>query len=109
MILLDTNVLVRLTWSHDAQPGAARTAIETLFGRSERLIIFPQNLYEFYAVATRMQGAPFAGRNGLGMTPVQAAHWLRFFQRRFTLLFDRDELVGLWEALVESHDVTGFR
>lgn len=43
------------------------------------------------------------------MTVAQAEHWLRFFQRRFTLLVDRQELVAFWQALVEAHGVTGFR
>ena len=109
MILLDTNLLTRITRAHDPQSGVARTAIQTLLLRGEQLIIVPQNLYEFWAVATRPAGAPPGGSNGLGMTPAQAAHWLRFFQRRFALLFDRDDLSRLWQALVESHGVTGFR
>jgi hypothetical protein len=43
------------------------------------------------------------------MTPTQAGHWLRFFQRRFSLLHDRDVLSSLWQAMVEAHGVTGFR
>jgi hypothetical protein len=87
----------------------ARAAIQTLLRRGELLVLVPQNLYEFWVVATRPPGAPPAGSNGLGMTPVQAGHWLRFFQRRFTLLPDREELSSLWLALVEAHGVTGFR
>jgi predicted nucleic acid-binding protein len=109
MILLDTNLLTRMTRSHDPQSGVARAAIQTLLGRGERLIVVPQNLYEFWAVATRPPGVPPAGRNGLGMTPAQAGHWLRFFRRRFVLLHDRDDLSNLWQALVETHGVTGFR
>jgi len=109
MILLDTNLLTRMTRSHDPQSGVARVAIQTLFGRGERLILVPQNLYEFWAVSTRPPGTPPAGRNGLGMTPAQAGHWLRFFRRRFTLLPDREELSRLWQALVEAHGVVGFR
>lgn len=60
-------------------------------------------------MATRATGPPPAGRNGLGMTPAQAAHWVRFFQRRFTLLPDRDDLTQTWLTLVETHAVTGFR
>jgi hypothetical protein len=33
----------------------------------------------------------------------------RFSQTRFTLLSDRDELCKLWQALVETHGITGFR
>ena len=109
MILLDTNLLTRMTRSHDPQSGVARVAVQTLLGRGERLILVPQNLYEFWAVATRSPGPPPTGRNGLGMTAGQAGHWLRFFRRRFTLLPDREELSALWQELVERHVVTGFR
>jgi predicted nucleic acid-binding protein len=109
MILLDTNVLTRLTRSHDPQSAVARAAVHTLLRRGERLIIVPQNLYEFWAVATRSAGGPPTGANGLGMTSAQAAAWLRFFRRRFVLLFDHADLSSLWQALVETHAVTGFR
>ena len=109
MILLDTNVLTRMSRARDPQAGVARAAVQTLFGRGERLIVVPQNLYEFWAVATRRPAAPPAGQNGLGMTPAQAAQWLRFFQRRFVFLPDHDQLSKLWLALVEAHGVTGFR
>jgi len=109
MILLDTNVLTRITRSRDPQSGVARAAIQTLMKRHERLIVVPQNLYEFWAVATRSSGPPPAGANGLGMTPSQAGQWLRFFERRFTLLHDRDDLTKLWRALVERLGITGFR
>ena len=66
MILLDTNLLGRITDSADPQCLVARRAIHTLLARQERLIIVPQNLYEFWAVATRSPGAPAAGRNGWG-------------------------------------------
>ncbi len=109
MILLDTNLLTRITRSLDPQSGVARAAVQTLSARQERLIVVPQNLYEFWAVATRPPGPPPAGANGLGMTPAQAGHWLRFFERRFSLLADRDDLTRIWRALVERHGVTGFR
>ena len=82
MILLDTNVLGRMTDSADPHCSAARRAVHTLLARGERLIVVPQNLYEFWAVATRRRGAAPAGQNGLGMTPKQASQWLQFFQGR---------------------------
>jgi predicted nucleic acid-binding protein len=109
MILLDTNLLIRMTRPLDPQCGVARAAIQTLRRRSERLIVVPQNLYEFWAVATRPLGAPPLGGNGLGMTPAQAAQWLRFFQRHFVYLPDQAQLSQLWLSLVEAHRVTGFR
>ena len=109
MILLDTNLLTRMTRRQDPQSSLAREAVQTLLKRGEKLIIVPQNLFEFWAVATRPSGPPPSGRNGLGMTVSQTVHWLHFFQRRFTLLPDREELSKLWQELVESHRVTGFR
>jgi hypothetical protein len=48
MILLDTNLLIRLTRPPDPQCGALRAAIQTCRGRGEQLILVPQNLYEFW-------------------------------------------------------------
>ncbi len=79
MILLDTNLLVRMTRPLDPQCGVARAAIQTCRARGDRLIVVPRNLYEFWAVATRPLGPPPGGQNGVGMTPAQAAQWLRFF------------------------------
>jgi predicted nucleic acid-binding protein len=109
MILLDTNVLGRMTDSADPHCSAARRAVHTLLARGERLIVVPQNLYEFWAVATRRRGAPPAGQNGLGMTPKQASQWLQFFQRRFVFLPDREELFTSWHALVRSQGIKGVR
>jgi predicted nucleic acid-binding protein len=109
MILLDTNLLGRLTDSADPLYRAARKAVHTLLAKGERLIIVPQNLYEFWAVATRKPGVLPAGQNGLGMTPEQASQWVRFFQRRFTLLPDREELLTHWHALVKTLGIKGLR
>ena len=109
MILLDTNLLGRLTDSADPLSEAARKAVHTLLAKGERLIIVPQNLYEFWAVATRKPGVPPAGQNGLGMTPDQTSQWLRFFQRRFTLFPDREELLTYWHALVRTRGIRGLK
>src|SRR5437868_4898415 len=109
MILLDTNLLARMTDSKNPQCAASRRAVHTLSAKRERLIIVPQNLYEFWAVATRKPGPPPAGQNGLGMTCEQASQWLHFFQRRFTLLPDRTELLASWHALVTTLGIKGLK
>lgn len=75
-----------------------------MLARREQIVIVPQNLYEFWAVATRTPAA-----NGLGMTSAQASQWLGFFERRFTLLPDRDDLPARWHELVKSRQIKGFR
>lgn len=109
MILLDTNLLGRMTDSTDPQCAVARRAMHLLLARRERLIVVPQNLYEFWAVATRKSGLPPHGQNGLGMTCEQASQWLRFFQRRFTLLPDRADLLDRWHVLVRTRTIKGLR
>jgi len=109
VILLDTNLLARITGSSDPLCAVSRSAIHKLLSGGEQLVIVPQNLYEFWAVATRMRGVPPAGQNGLGMTPNQASQWLLFFQRRFTLLPDQSDLPRRWQALVEKFAIRGFR
>jgi len=107
MILLDTNVLVRMTDSDDLQCSVVRGTIHLLSARRERIAIVPQNLFEFWAVATRKIGPPPAGQNGLGLTANQASQWLRFFQRRFTLLHDKEDLISLWHDLVRGSGILG--
>jgi predicted nucleic acid-binding protein len=109
MILLDTNLLARMTDSMHPHCAASRRSVHTLLPNREPLIIVPQNLYEFWAVATRDSGPPPAGQNSLGMTCDQASHWLHFFQRRFTLLPDSEDLPRYWHALVKTHDIKGFK
>src|SRR5438105_2579887 len=109
MILLDTNLLGRMTDSADPQCAVARKAVHGLLSKRERLIVVPQNLYEFWTVATRKPGPPPAGQNGLGMKVEQASQWLVFFQRRFTLLPDREELPARWHALVKDLGIKGVR
>ncbi len=107
MILLDTNVLVRMASSADPQGRIARRAIQLLLARRERISIVPQNLYEFWAVATRRPGPPPSGQNGLGFTTNRVSQWMRFFQRRFTLMHDREDLVVLWHGLVSRLGIVG--
>ena len=109
MILLDSNVLGRITDSTDPQCPAARRATQILLFRPERLVIVPQNLFEFWAVATRIAGKPPAGQSGLGMTIEQASQWIGFFQRRFHLLSDNESLISVWHDLVKSHRVKGLQ
>ncbi len=109
MILLDINLLARLTNKAHPHGVVARAAVHALLTHPERLIVVPQNLYEFWVVATRRSGPAPAGQNGLGMTIEQASQWIGFFRRRFTLLPDREDLSARWHDLVKAHGITGFR
>lgn len=102
MILVDTNVLLRL-----AQPGhssypAALNALSQLRLDGRSLCLTPQVLYEFWAVATRPTEA-----NGLGMTAAKAQEDVTKILSRFFLLKDEDGLFERWRALVVQHEVLG--
>jgi predicted nucleic acid-binding protein len=109
MILLDTNYLARLTSKAHPHSSIAAQSIQKLLSRGERIVIVPQNLFEFWAVATRSAGIPPAGQNGLGMTSERTSLWINYFQRRFALLSDRAELTALWHQLVKTHNIRGLK
>jgi predicted nucleic acid-binding protein len=100
--LIDTNVLLRLTQPHHPPCAFAECAVATLRTRNETLHVTPQNLMEFWAVATRP-----ASENGLGMTVETAAGELAAFQRLFILLPETAPMFREWERLVTTHQVSG--
>jgi len=51
--LCDSNILLRLVRRSDPMHSDSQTAYRTLRQRGEVLCIIPQNLIEFWAVATR--------------------------------------------------------
>lgn len=106
MILVDTNVLGRMTDSKDPQCAASRRSARVLAANGEKLVIFPQILYEFWSAATRKPNPP---SNGLGMTCNQTNLWLNYFQRRFALLTDSVNLAPTWQALVASLGIRGIK
>ena len=100
--LLDTNVLTRSTQKGHVQQALARDAIQRLIHQGDEVCIVPQNLYEFWAVATRP-----AAENGLGMTPAQAKSELAELRQVFTLFRDERGILREWEQLVHMYDVKG--
>ena len=103
MILVDSNILLRLVEPGHSQHATALDAIEQL-GQSRTLVIVPQNLYEFWAVATR----PLEN-NGLGRTAGQADGEIEGFLTLFTLLRDERAIFDPWRSLVVDHDVKGLK
>lgn len=99
---VDTNVLLRsIDDGHVAQP-IVQNGLFALRDRGEILSIFPQNLVEFWAVATR----PMAN-NGLGWTVNRAQQELQDLKNLFALLSDTDAILSEWERLVVFHRVIG--
>ena len=70
--------------------------------KGHALYVVPQNLVEFWVVATR----PIS-QNGLGMTTGAADRELDRLKKTFRLLPETRELYSVWEALVTRYQVSG--
>ncbi|RIK79768.1 MAG: PIN domain nuclease [Planctomycetota bacterium] len=104
MILLDTNILVRIANPADPQCQAALDAIDTAIQRRHVPCIVPQVIYEFWVVATRT-----APSNGLGLTTDSADECVAKYLQKFCLLNDDAGLFADWRAIVAQHAILGKR
>ena len=98
-VLLDTNILTRLAEPIHPLRATALSAVETLQSAGRILHIVPQNLYEFWVVATR----PTTANGGLGLTVAEARAELESIRGSFVLLHDTPAIFAEWEA----HDCKG--
>jgi predicted nucleic acid-binding protein len=101
-IQLDTNILTRLSQPTDPAHATARSAVATLQSAGRNLGLVPQNLYEFWSVATR----PVAS-NGLGLTVPECHAEILRLKALFQLRPDDPSIVGVWESLVVACDCKG--
>ena len=102
-ILLDTNILTRWVNTVDSHHAETVEALRLLRTNGHTLSLVPQNLYEFWVVATR----PIAV-NGLSMTSDETRTELeQFSPPLFTLLLDERAILPRWQELVTKYDVKG--
>ncbi len=102
MIVLDSNILIRYSNPKDAAHAVSFAAVTRLQAEGRVLCIVPQNLYEFWATATRPISA-----NGLGLSVVHAQSEIAKFKRFFRLLPDTPNLLDEWETVVFFHACHG--
>jgi predicted nucleic acid-binding protein len=100
--LVDTNVLLRLADENHAMHAAASAAIEAL-RRTRTLCVFPQNLYEFWVVATRP-----VKDNGLGYSQDEALAAISGLETFYLLLPETSNFFSQWKSLLhEFNDQVG--
>lgn len=102
--LADTNLLLRLADPALAQHLIATNALAQLFRQGDEVFLTPQNLIEFWAVATRPVEA-----NGFGWSSERTTKEVTELQERFPLLPDSPEIFTCWLALVKQLPVHGQR
>ena len=101
-ILIDTNILMRSTDTSSVDFLIARRALHVLRQRGSDLCLAPQNIIEFWAVATRRRED-----NGLGMSHPEVAVEVRKLRRLFQILWTTPEVFEVWLRLVTQSQVTG--
>jgi predicted nucleic acid-binding protein len=101
-ILFDTNILLRGAQLGHPMYRSAVDAGAVLRQQGEILCLAPQNLYEFWVVATRPKG-----QNGLGFTPTRALSELARLKTIFTLLDDTPVIFLEWERLITQYQISG--
>ncbi len=99
--LVDTNLLLRSLNSDDPHYGAAASALAKLRLRTE-LCIAPQNLIEFWAVATRPRKL-----NGLGMTTAEAETEITGIRQLFRVPPYTPAVLEAWQGIVTRYGVAG--
>lgn len=101
-ILVDTNLLLRIAnGESDPQHDVAEESISRLRVQGHLPALVPQNLYEFWSVATRPSNV-----NGLGMSKAEAQFAMDEFSA-FLLLQDERAILSEWRKLVARYDITG--
>jgi predicted nucleic acid-binding protein len=77
-------------------------AVSVLLTRGERVCVFPQNLIEFWNVATRPVSV-----NGLGFSLAQTEAEVNSIESLLVVLPDSPAIYPEWRRLVVAHSVSG--
>jgi predicted nucleic acid-binding protein len=101
-VLVDTNVLLRRTQPSHAHYPAAVESVARLLSTGEPVCLTPQNIAEFWNVATR----PIAS-NGLGFSVDLVLAEVAKIENALTLLPDTEAMYAEWKRLVTTHQVLG--
>jgi predicted nucleic acid-binding protein len=101
-VLVDTNVLLRRTQPDHPSHTAAVESVARLLSAGETVYCTPQNIAEFWNVATRP-----TENNGLGFSAAMAWGEVTNIERALTLLPDSPAAHDEWKRLVIEHGVLG--
>ena len=100
--LIDTSIITRTIHTGSPQQLLAIDALAKLRTQGETLCVVPQNLIEFWAVATRP-----ASVNGLGLSIEEAENELAQIKQHFILKAEDTTIFDNWENVVKTYRVSG--
>ena len=102
--LIDSNILLRISRRDDPGHGIVDAALAKLAGAGAVLHYTPQNIAEFWNVATRP-----ANRNGFGLAVADVERETRLIEQGMVLLPDNEAIYHEWRRLVFAHSVSGVK
>jgi predicted nucleic acid-binding protein len=102
LVLVDTNILLRLLEPSNVEYALVRRAVEKLFASGEQLCFAPQNLVEFWNVCTRP-----VEKNGFGLTGAETDARAKLIEAKFLFLPDNGRIHDQWRRLVVEQSVSG--
>lgn len=103
LVLVDTNILLRLVEPGHAKHIESMRAVRELRSAGHILCVVPQVHYEFWVAATRP-----VSQNGLGLTGADAEGMLRRLgQPLFRMLRDERAIYEPWRELVGQLNILG--
>jgi predicted nucleic acid-binding protein len=100
--LLDTNILIRIADEQAKEHLLIVKAVTRQIDSGHRACVVPQNLIEFWNVASRPRNS-----NGLGWDLFQIEEEVAFFLEEYFLLAENPNIFLAWQELVVQHQVSG--
>jgi predicted nucleic acid-binding protein len=102
-ILVDTGVLLRAFDRSAPEQRAIFKALRKLWSENHELLTTPQNIAEFWNVATR----PANARGGFGLPVAIVDSRVKLIEKLGVVLPFSDRAYQEWRRLVVSHQITG--
>lgn len=102
MILLDTNILLTAAQSQAVRHQEVVQKITDLIDAGELLCVVPQNLYEYYAVATRPIEV-----GGFDLSQEAALKEIHLLTEAYLVLPEHEATLSVWLELINEYDIRG--
>jgi predicted nucleic acid-binding protein len=103
-VLVDTNILLRSAQPNHPLCSQATHAVSKLIRQGDDIFFCPQNIAEFWNVATRP-----AGLNGLGLSHEEVLEEVSSIEGFLTLLPDIPPVYVAWKEIVRNNKVQGVK
>jgi predicted nucleic acid-binding protein len=103
-VLVDTNILLRSAQPNHLLCHQATHAVSKLLRQNESVFFCPQNIAEFWNVATRP-----AERNGLGFSHEEALREINSIEESLSLLPEVPAIYTAWKRIVHDYKVQGVK